>query len=238
MLEQVKILTSRRAYEFGADALRLSSLSIQPIQQQIQQLFNFQSSAIGSPMPTFGAVPTTFPPGIVFNIGAWIHQQEHIVPVRFLHFEQNRIVIDVAGPTDAIDGIADRLFHFLSSLQAADGSPIVGEPVRVHDYSEISAQFPYPLDVIISKPLRRLLSKTMGIEVGNKSVAVIPSLAVQAFPSDQVLEAVPSLSEPHAFSLALRSGTRPEERIFFSGAPLRSEAHLTYLDELVTTLKA
>src|SRR5437763_4286557 len=61
MLEQVKILTSRRAYEFGADTIRLSMLSIQPIQQQIQQLFGFQSSAIGSPLPTFGAVPATYP---------------------------------------------------------------------------------------------------------------------------------------------------------------------------------
>ena len=69
MLEQVKILTSRRAYEFGADAIRLSTLSIQPIQQQIQQLFGFQSSTIGSPIPTFGAVPATYPPGIVFNLG-------------------------------------------------------------------------------------------------------------------------------------------------------------------------
>src|SRR5713226_7710191 len=128
MLEQVKILTSRRAYEFSADAIRLTMLSIQPVQQQIKQLFDFQSAIIGSPMPTFGAVPATYPPGLVFNLGVWIHQEEHIVPIRFLHFEQNRIIIDVAGPTTAIDGIADRLFHFLSGIQAADGSPIVGEP--------------------------------------------------------------------------------------------------------------
>ncbi len=89
MLEQVKILTSRRAYEFEADAIRLSMVSIQPIQQQIQQLFRFQSSVIGSPMATFGVVPLTYPPGIVFNLGAWVHQEKYIVPIRFLHFEQN-----------------------------------------------------------------------------------------------------------------------------------------------------
>ncbi len=238
MLEQVKILTSRRAYEFSPDALRLSSISIQPVQQQIQQLFNFQSSMIGTPMSTFGAVPATFPPGIVFNIGAWIHQQEHIVPIRFLHFEQNRIIIDVAGPTGAIDGIADRLFHFLSGLQAADGSPIVGEPERVLDYSEITARFPYPLDAIFSKPLRRLLSKTMSIGAGDKSMTMIPVVAIQAFPKDEVLPAVPSANDPHAFTFTLRSGTRPEEHIYFSSAPLGSEAHLAFLDEMVTSLKS
>src|SRR5436309_6267751 len=174
MLEQVKILTSRRAYEFGADAIRLSTLSIQPIQQQIQQLFGFQSSAIGAPISTFGAVPATYPPGIVFNLGVWIHQEEQIVPIRFIHFEQNRIVIDVAGPTVAIDGIAERLFHFLSGLQAADGSPVVGEPKRVNDYSEITAQFPCPLDAIFSRPLQRLLSKTMSIGGGDKSKTMVP----------------------------------------------------------------
>src|SRR6266849_877117 len=192
MLEQVRILTSRRAYEFGPDALRLSSVSIKPVQQQIQQLFNFQSSAIGTPMATFGEVPSTFPPGIVFNIGAWIHQEKLIVPIRFLHFEQNRIVIDVAGPTVAINGIADRLFHFLSGLQAADGSPVVGEPERVLDYSEISAQFPYPLDAMIIRPLRRLLNKTIHPGMDNKSMAMIPVLSVQAFPMDEVVPAVPS----------------------------------------------
>lgn len=232
MLEQVKILTSRRAYEFGPDALRLSSVSIKPVQQQIQQLFNFQSSAIGTPMVTFGEVPSTFPPGIVFNIGAWIHQEELIVPIRFLHFEQNRIVIDVAGPTVAINGIADRLFHFLSGLQAADGSPIVGEPERVLDYSEITAHFPYPLDAIFSKPLRRLLSKTMNIAAGDKSMTMIPTVAIQPFPLDKVLTAVPSANDPHAFSFALRSGTRPDEHIYFSSAPLDSETHLSYLNEL------
>ncbi len=232
MLEKVKILTSRRAYEFSPDALRLSSLSIQMVQQQIQQLFNFQSSAIGTPMASFGAIPSTFPPGVVFNLGAWIHQEEHIVPIRFLHFEPNRIVIDVAGPTVAIDGIADRLFHFLSGLLAADGSPVVGEPLRVLDYSEITAQFPYPLDAIISRPLRRLLSKTIQTGISNKSMTMVPVVAIQAFPTDEVLPAVPSANDPHVFIFSLRSGTRPEEHIYFSGAPLDSETHLNYLNEL------
>jgi len=183
-------------------------------------------------MPTFGEVPSTFPPGLVFNLGVWIHQEEHIVPIRFLHFEQNRIVIDVAGPTGAIDGIADRLFHFLSGLQTADASPIVGEPKRVLDYSEITAHFPYPLDAIFSKPLRRLLSKTMSIGAGDKSMTMIPTVAIQAFPMDEVLPAVPSANDPHAFTFALRSGTRPDEHIYFSSAPLDSETHLNYLNEL------
>lgn len=238
MLEQVKILTSRRAYEFGPNDLRLSSVSIQPVQHQIQQLLNFQSSAIGSPMPVFGEVRATYPPGIVFNIGAWVHQEEYIVPIRFLHFEPNRIVIDIAGPTEALDGIADRLFHFLSSLKAGDGTPIIGEPVRVLDYSEITAQLPYPFDVFIPRALRRLFNKTTGITASDKSMVLIPSVVVQMFPADEVIPALPGANDPHAYTLALRSGTRPDEHILFSSAPIRSESHLVYLDGLVASLKS
>jgi hypothetical protein len=232
MLEQVKIITSRRAYEFGADSIRLSTLSIQPIQQQIQQLFGFQSSTIGTPMTTFGTVPLTFPPGIVFNLGVWIHQEQHIIPIRFIHVEQNRIVIDVAGPTVAIDGIADRLFHFLSSLQAADGSPVTGEPERISEYSEITAQFSYALDTLFAKPFQRLLGKTLKVGNDNESKTIIPTIAIQAVPSDEVLPSVPSANDSYAFTFALRSGTQPDQHIYYSGAPLDSETHLNYLQEL------
>ena len=237
MLEQVKLLASRRAYEFSPDALRLTTLSIQLVQQQVQQLFGFQSSIVGSPIPTFGVVPATYPPGVVFNLGVWIYHEEQIVPIRFIHFEQNRIVIDVAGPSTAIDEIAERLFHFLSSIRAADGTPVVGEPERILDYSEITAHFSQPLDVLFPKPLRRLLSKVMRVDVDDKSKVILPTIAVQAFPRDEVVAATPSANDAHAFTLALRSGTRPDEHIYYSGAPLDSEAHLSYLNELEAILR-
>ncbi len=232
MPEQVKILTSRRAYEYGPDALRLTMLSIQAVQLQIQQLFGFQSSVIGTPVPTFGEVPATYPPGVVFNLAAWIHREEYIVPIRFIHFEQNRIVIDVAGPSAAIDGIAERLFQFLSGLRAADGTSVVGEPERILDYSEISAHFSHPLDAILPKPLRRLLSKTMSISVDNASKVIIPTVSVRAFSKDEKVPITPSATDPHAFTFALRSDTRPDEYIYYSGAPIDSETHLSYLNEL------
>ena len=237
MLEQVKLLASRRAYEFSPDAIRLTTLSIQLVQQQIQQLFGFQSSTVGSPIPTFGVVPATYPPGVVFNLGVWIYHEEQIVPIRFIHFEQNRIVIDVAGPSTAINEIAERLFNFLSSLHAADGMPVVGEPERILDYSEITAHFSQPLDVLFAKPLRRLLSKVMRVDVDDKSRVILPTIAVQAFPKDEVVATIPGANDAHTFTLALRSGTRPEEHIYYSGAPLDSEAHLSYLNGLEAILR-
>ncbi|HZS76338.1 MAG TPA: hypothetical protein VFA41_06960 [Ktedonobacteraceae bacterium] len=235
MLEQVKILTSRRAYEFRPDDLRLSTLSLQPIQQQIQQLFNFQSSSIGSPIPTFGDVPMTYPPGVAFNLGVWFHEGNQIVPIRFIHFEQNRIVIDVAGTTSVIDAIAERLFHFLSELHAVDGTPVIGEPEQVLNYSEITAKFPVALDTIFTRSLRRLFSK-MANASHSKNTILMPTLALQAVPGNQVLPGAPGANDTRAFTLAIRSGTRPEDNIYFSGAPLDSDTHLAYIQELASII--
>src|SRR5258707_6483877 len=133
MLEQVKLLTSRRAYEFRPDDLRISMLSTKPVQEQIQQLFQFQTAMMGTPIATFGDVPVTYPPGFVFDMGVWISQDKQIIPIRFLHFEQSRIVIDVAGPSFPLPPLLLELWHFLSELSTPHLSPIVCLLPRVLD---------------------------------------------------------------------------------------------------------
>src|SRR5258708_28360188 len=122
MLEQVKLLTSRRAYEFRPDDLRISMLSTKPVQEQIQQLFQFQTAMMGTPIATFGDVPVTYPPGFVFDMGVWISQDKQIIPIRFLHFEQSRIVIDVALPASAITATLVALSNFPPHIQPHNGN--------------------------------------------------------------------------------------------------------------------
>jgi hypothetical protein len=236
MPEQIKILSSRRAYEFQQDNLRLSILCTKPVQEQLQELFRFQTSAMGSPTPTFGDVPATYPPGIVFDMGVWISSNDQLVPIRFLHFEQRRIVIDVAGPSLAITAIFDRVREFFSVLHAPDGSPVVGEPERILDYSEITVQYPFSLDVMIAEPFRKILNTALS-ENRNTGNLMIPTFSVQFYPAEQELANVPSINDTRALTLALRARTKPQEHTYFSGAPLDSETHLRYLHELETTFK-
>ncbi|HLG61655.1 MAG TPA: hypothetical protein VKY19_06965 [Ktedonosporobacter sp.] len=236
MPEQIKLLTSRRAYEFHADDLRLSTLSLKPIQEQIQQLFHFQSSTMGTPIPTFGDVPATYPPGFVFNMGVWLSPEQQIIPIRFLHFEQRRVVIDVAGPSTAITAIYEQLLHFLHQMQAGDGSPIIGQPERILDYSEITSQLRFSIDEMFISPLRKLFTKTVIPVESNQPLTLVPTLALGAYQSDQELHATPSPNEPQTFTLTFRVGTRPEEKIYFSAAPLDSETHRIYLSDLEAVL--
>ncbi len=230
MPEDIAFITARRAYEFRPDDLRLSMLSIKPIQDEIQKLFNFQSSSIGSPMRTFGEVQLTIPPGLVFNMGVWVSPGNQLLPIRFLNFEPRRIVIDVGGSSEAITPIFERLQQFLAGLKAQDGSPPIGKPESILDYSEISARFPFPLDAIVSPPLRQLLSRII------KERVLVPTLVTQSFPGGQVLSGTANIGDHHAFTLAPRAGNRIEDHKYFSGAPLDTEAHLSYLNELEAAL--
>ncbi len=234
MLKQVKLLASRRAYEFRPDDLRLSTLSIKPVQEQVQRLFQFQTAVMGSPMPTFGEVPATYPPGFVFNMGIWISEDKQIIPIRLLHFEQRRIVIDVAGPSSTITAIYEHLRHFLSELQAPDGSPIVGEPERVLDHTVISAQFPFSMDTVFAPPLRKLFSKVLN--ANSEGLALMSTIVTQKHLAGKEITRLANPEESYALTLGPRIGTRPEEHIYLSSAPLDSEAHLSYLNELEATV--
>lgn len=237
MLEEIKIITSRRAYEFHSDDLRLSALCIKPVQEQIQNLFQFQSGILGIPMPTFGEVPATYPPGFVFNMGVLLTLDEQLVPIRFLHFEQRRIVIDVAGTSSALTPIFERLQQFLSGLRAPDGSPVIGEPERVLDYSIITAKFPFSLEAMLAPPFRKLLERVTDAKGSSKDLAMGSTFVTQMHPVGQEIAKVASPEDSAAFTFAQRVGTRPEERIYLSCAPLDSEAHLSYLNELEEALR-
>lgn len=230
MPEQIRILTSRRAYEFRIDDIRLSMLSTKPVQEQIQQLLHFQSSAMGTPMPTFGDVSVTYPPGFVFNMGVWLSTDGQLVPIRFLHFEQRRIVIDVAGSSSAIDAIYEIIRQFLSQLHATDGSPIISEPERILDYSEITAHFPFSVNSFLPNPLQQVYAE-YSQHSDTTDVVQVPILMMQEYNLAQDFRGVDTNSN-QAFTLTLRAGTRVEELIYFSAAPLNSEIHLAYLTKL------
>ena len=238
MPEHMKILTSRRAYEYRPDDLRLTTLSTKAVQEQILHLFHFQSSALGTPISTFGEVPATYPPGFVFNMGMFLSKEKHPIPIRFLHFEQRRIVFDIAGPSCTIDDMAEQLFQLLEGVQAADGSPVLGEPEHIFNYSEISAQFSANLSALFTPTVHTLFQKLFQVSsTGSKGMDFVPTVILQGPQGDREYAGVVSASDPHSFTLALRAGTRPEEHIYFSAAPLDSDAHIAYLTELEKALE-
>ncbi len=232
MLQQVKLLAARRAYEFSPDDLRLTVFTLKPVQDAIQQSLHFQLATVGSPLPTFGEVPATLPPGVVFNWGLWPSEDEVLIPIRFLHIEQRRIVIDVAGPSSALAPIFEHVRRIVAEAPVAHDTPVIGEPERIRDYSEISAKFSWPLDAVFPPKIRKLFSHAMGLPAGQRDVLMAPSLYMQSQPVHEEARGAVTIADSQVLQFAARVGTHPDDRVYFSGAPLDSDAHLAYLKEL------
>lgn len=231
MMDQVKTVTARRAYEFRPDDLRVSVLSVAQVHQQIQQFFSFQVALVGTPQPTFGPVPNTMPPGVVLDFGTTQTPDEIPTPIRFMHFEPRRIVIDVAGPSSAIDWTYGQLRRILAEVKSPDSSPIIGEPAGIRDYSEIIVHFDFDFEDLIGGPLLELAKKTFGED--GRSVMPL-GLRFRAVAPDEEAEpgAIGMMGFSHGNSLELRSGTRPQDRTFFSVAEMPTDRHLAWLEAL------
>lgn len=233
MAQNLKLITSRRAYEFRMDDLRLSVLCLPDVYTRIQQMFGFEGAVVATPQETFGPVLGTLPPGLVFNIGVVEADIGPATPIRFLHFEHRRIVVDVAGPSSAIDVIFAALEQELEGLTAPDGSPVMGEVDRVLDYSEYSGQFTFSLGSILNPDLQDLFLDVAGGEGRREhETVVLPTVTLGVHRGDEEYGGLAAESGSRRVQIAVRAGTRPEDGIGFSGAPLDSKAHRSYLTEL------
>lgn len=242
MLNDLRVLSARRAYEFPADALRLTTLTTKPVQEAVQQTFHFQLAQVATPIATFGDVPGTIPPGLVFNYGLWTREGEVSVPIRLLHIEQKRIVIDVAGPSAAIAGIYEQLRYVVleiaRALNIAGDAPVLGEPERTKDYSEITAQCSWRLDSIFAPGVGALFAQAAGIADNDSNAWLAPTVYARPQAIGQESPGTITIPDSRVMQFSSRMGTRPEEQVHFSGAALDTEAHIAYLRELDAILTA
>jgi hypothetical protein len=234
MVAEAKVLSSRRSYEFAPDGLRLTVLSGSDALERIRLAFDFQVANIGTPIPLFGPVPNTIPPGIVFNYGV-ARVDGMRVPIRLLHFEARRIVIDIAGPSVLIDSVYENLRGTVADLHAPDGTPALAEPDSILNYSEVSFAASIDPSAIISPGLLDVLSASLN--AGRTGVRFLPELHGRVLGLDEE-HAGTNVSDFRAFELGLRAGTRPDEGRYFSAAPLDTESHLSLLARIESTVKS
>jgi len=236
-MRNLKLLSSRKAYEFAPDTLRLTLTSMKPVLEHIKNSFSFQMAALGTPIPTFGAIPATLPPGIAFNLGAIQSAEGTLVPIRFLHFEPARIVIDVAGPSAVCGGVYDALLHILEDLKASDGSPTIGEPQRILDASEFSFELDCASTAFIPVGIRGLAEELLRQQ---KHIApeaqLVAALRLHLQMPDEAFPGSAPNPDPFGLQLDLRASSKPKDRQYYSNAPVDSDYHLAYLKHLATML--
>jgi hypothetical protein len=235
MVSEFRILGAKRSYEFCPDDLRLTMLTEPVLRERIRQEFAFQGAQIATPIQTFGPVPPMVPPGLVFNYGVVRLEKAQLVPVRYLHVEPRRIVIDVAGPSDAIAPIFEGLMRVVADSRSPDGWPVIGEPTRLFDHSEISLRLPYPPASLLAPAVAGLLTGSMLDPTAEEGAILAPGIQVRLLSPDEEYGAQP-ISLYRTFHLDLRAGMRPGEGWYFSGAPTDTKTHLDLLAKLESAL--
>lgn len=238
MAERVTVFSSRKAYEFRPEGIRLTLLSLSGVQEQIIRAFSFQVHAIGTPQATFGEVPATFPPGLVFNFGNYIRPNGQPVPIRLLHIEPHRIIVDVAGLSSDAEAVYGQLRDVVADLSAPDGGSAIGDPYQTRDYSEVVLQLHVSPSALVPEPVLTAVRDACRVVSNVESPTPIPIISFQLQDAQTPFPGIPAVVDGRQIQLAPRQGYPLSERMYFSAAPFDSAGHLQYLEALDQAIAA
>jgi len=151
-----------------------------------------------------------------------------VIPIRGLYVDALRLVVDVAAPSEVIDDVYAAIEGALSEFQAPDGAPLLGTPVGFADQSELSFAADLPATALHSSWLAELYEA----QLPGRPLRV--GLQVRPLDADTSAAPIPGTT----YTLDLRTGSRPDQHLWFSSAPLDSAGHVAYVEQLVGRLSA
>ncbi len=184
-LDDVRVLSARRAYDFAPDDIRLTVLCTTPVMDFIRQTFDFQYASIDQPPPSFGPVPDAVPSGLVFATGSLALDNGDLTPIRFLHIEPRRIVVDVAAPSDALDAVFDALVEAVNQVPVTGSNVTIGDVTNTVDYSGLTARIPVPLSSLLNPKAVPVLTSS-GVAQANGNY-LLPTLQLQFVQGDSAI---------------------------------------------------
>ncbi len=150
------ILSSRRAYEYPIDDIRLSIICTSVVQNELTKVFGFQSAVVAPPPDIFGEVRPTTPPGLILQVGDL--KGAEVVPIRAVMFDSRRVIIDVAAPSSAIDKVKRKVDAVLDRFKAQKDQPILTKPIATWDQSDIVVKAKLPNSLGLSSRAWEALS--------------------------------------------------------------------------------
>jgi hypothetical protein len=235
-MRDVSILGARRSYEFAPEQIQLDLLSNAFALEHLKQAFGFDYGAIVQPSETFGPVPSSVPPGLAFYYGVVQFPEAALTPVRFVHIEPERLVLEVAGDSQVLDEVMRVLMERIDMIENVSGTPILGEEVRIQEQSEIRFRGSFAPSALAPPVVQDSISAVLSRYV-KSNLSLAPALTIR--PVDFARPYGPESHHPSkSFVLELESGFPPEERIYNSVAPLNTVDHLALLHQIDAALSS
>lgn len=237
-MKNLAIITASQAFDFPAEEIRLSYLSMPQLQAAIGQAFGFRASGITPPPQTFGPVEMTNPPGLVYEWGQW-ETEEGQFPIRLLAIENKRVVWQIAGAENEEIGA---LMHHLVSVcdkvkTLAEGADVLGKWKGTQWYSELSFTLDVEVDAFKrAMPILQIIDQALYHEIP-KTQRTFPAITVFNYRSEEQFPGDVRQWHGSKFNLALRQGTTVDENTFYSAAPLRTKDHIALIKNIEAQLK-
>lgn len=219
------ILDVTRVRVYPRDQIPFWKLSTETVALAIQDLFNFSEVDLDSKEEN---------PVLEFSRGYLSHADDIESPLQYLHINAAKIELSAYGDDELIDRALNRLATYLDEFVPSHTENWFHEPV-VESYDTIwighlnvdSFAFLHPKWAEINK----------GIDDAIRTPFLEPSLSLLDFSlrvsyESKRRELQNLYSVDGVFRLEPRADVPPENRVWFSRSPLRSEKHLDLLKHI------
>ena len=211
------------------DAFSLNTLIPQQRLEPLVRLFGFGNVSINA--------GDRDQPSITFEHGSFDHDTGSYA-INRLEIGERKIVFTLEGPSEVADEFFEQLEDFLLGLE--DGDAQLNVALRSEE-SEIVAELGFSVEDLFSTGYLDFVKNTVQrqVDLDIAKATVRPAairFRVDYLLQDQAIQEQAITLATKEFIVEPRKGSLLADRIFYSKAPLDTDAHVRLLEELEATL--
>lgn len=225
---KTKSMTITQILIFDYDQIPLRKLISRRNLTELGSLFEFSNAQVAEDI-------SEGKKAVILDGGTLENETEPVAIPRVV-VEERRILLSVDGSSKQADQVYEHLGKFLAALAGLEATEFQ-EFRHKSEESEVVAELDFAFERLVSNPVWEFMRTEIPAAASTEifSTSTVPahfSFFVEYQPTDEWLSSHRISLARKEFSLEPRIGHPLEEQIYFSKAPLDTEAHLSLLGRI------